>query len=148
MLPKDDDAKRLKDQTLLLEEFLVQHAPRFAAPAITRKAIVHGHCHAKSVLGFDKQKKLFDEVGLDYTILDSGCCGMAGAFGYEKGEHYSVSIASGERVLLPAVRGAADDTLIVADGFSCREQIQQTTSRHAVHLAELLAMGLERRRHE
>jgi FAD/FMN-containing dehydrogenase/Fe-S oxidoreductase len=145
LLPHDDDAKRLRDQSLLLEEFLTRHAPHFTPPRLARKAVVHGHCHAKSVLGFDSQKALFDAAGVDYTILDSGCCGMAGAFGYEKGDHYDVSIACGERVLLPAVRDAGGDTLIIADGFSCREQIEQTTDRHAMHLAEVLAMALEQR---
>jgi Fe-S oxidoreductase len=147
MLPNDDDAKRLSKQTVLLEEFLARQAPHFSTPKLARKAIVHGHCHAKSVLGFDDQKTLLDNACAEHTILDSGCCGMAGAFGYEKGAHYSVSIASGERVLLPAVRDAAEETLIVADGFSCREQIQQTTNRRAMHLAEVLAMALERRNH-
>ncbi len=142
MFPDDPDAKRLAEQTFLLGEFLVRKVPHFPLPRLQRKAVIHGHCHAKSVLGFDSQRELFDAAGLDYTILDSGCCGMAGAFGYEKGEHYRVSIACGERVLLPAVRNAAGDTLIVADGFSCREQIAQTTNRRAMHLAEVLQLAI------
>ncbi len=86
---------------------------------------------------------MFDKTGLDYTVLDSGCCGMAGAFGYERGAHYRVSIASAERVLLPAVRDAGDQTLIIADGFSCREQILQTTHRRALHMAEVLKLALD-----
>jgi hypothetical protein len=74
------------------------------------------------------------------NVLDSGCCGMAGSFGFER-EHYDVSVKAGERVLLPAVRAAADDTLIVADGFSCRTQIEQQTHRRALHLAELIEMA-------
>jgi Fe-S oxidoreductase len=143
MLPDDADAKRLSRQTFLLGEFLVDKAPDFTPPRLQRKAVVHGHCHAKSVLHFDAQRKLFDAAALDYTVLDSGCCGMAGAFGYEKGEHYRVSIACGERVLIPAVQNADSDTLIVADGFSCREQIAQTTNRRAMHLAELLKLSLD-----
>jgi Fe-S oxidoreductase len=143
MLPNDDDAKRLHDQSFLFAEFLVKEAPSFAAPPLARNAIVHGHCHEKSVLGFDAQRKVFDGSGVKYDVLDSGCCGMAGAFGYEKGAHYEVSVACGERVLLPAVRGAADDTLLVADGFSCREQIVQTTGRRAMHLAELLKLAID-----
>jgi Fe-S oxidoreductase len=95
------------------------------------------------LLGFDAERSLLDRLGLDYTVLDSGCCGMAGAFGFEKGEHYDVSIACGERVLLPQVRAASADTLIIADGFSCREQIAQTTGRHAIHIAEVLKMALD-----
>jgi Fe-S oxidoreductase len=80
-------------------------------------------------------------LGLDVTVLDAGCCGMAGSFGFET-DHYDVSIKCGERVLLPAVRAAAGDTLIIADGFSCREQIAQTTHRHVLHLAQVIQMAL------
>jgi Fe-S oxidoreductase len=76
-------------------------------------------------------------------VLDSGCCGMAGAFGFEKGDHYDVSIKCGERVLLPEVRKADAETLIVTNGFSCREQISQTTDRKALHIAQVLKMALE-----
>jgi FAD/FMN-containing dehydrogenase/Fe-S oxidoreductase len=104
-------------------------------------AIVHGHCHHKSTLGFGDEGKVLDKLGLDYRVLDSGCCGMAGAFGFEA-EHYDVSLQVGERVLLPAVRSAPSEALIVADGFSCREQITQTTGRTALHLAEILQRAL------
>jgi hypothetical protein len=87
------------------------------------------------------EEKILKKMGLDYTVLNSGCCGMAGSFGFEK-EHYDISIKVGERVLLPAVREADANTLIVADGFSCREQIAQTTDRRALHLAELIQMAL------
>jgi hypothetical protein len=87
------------------------------------------------------EEALLKKLGLDFAILDSGCCGMAGAFGFEK-DHYDVSIKCGERVLLPAVRNAAKDTLIVANGFSCQEQIAQTTDRHALHLAQVIQMAL------
>ncbi len=147
MLPGEQEAKRLRDQTFTLAEFLVKgDRPRSGAlslPRLARRVVVHGHCHEKSMLGFDCQSRLFDGMGAEYTVLDSGCCGMAGAFGYEQGEHYDVSIACGERVLLPAVRGAAADTLIVADGFSCREQIVQTTGRRAMHLAELMKLAID-----
>lgn len=91
--------------------------------------------------GMEDDAALLSTLGLDFEILDSGCCGMAGAFGFEK-EHYDVSIRCGERVLLPAVRAAERDTLIIADGFSCREQIAQTTGRRALHLAEVLQAAL------
>ena len=87
------------------------------------------------------EESLLRKIGVDLQSLDSGCCGMAGSFGFEK-DNYNVSIAVGERVLLPAVRQAAPDTLIVSDGFSCREQIIQTTGRKAVHLAEVLQLAL------
>jgi len=86
------------------------------------------------------EEALVRKMGVDLQPLDSGCCGMAGSFGFEK-ENYDVSLAIGERVLLPAVRQAAADTLIVSDGFSCREQIRQSTERKAIHLAELLQLA-------
>jgi Fe-S oxidoreductase len=92
----------------------------------------------------DAEERVLNRLGLDFEVLDSGCCGMAGAFGFEA-DHYEVSIACGERVLLPAVRKAAPDTLIVADGFSCREQITQTTGRQPLHLAQVLARSLRSR---
>jgi Fe-S oxidoreductase len=79
-------------------------------------------------------------MGLDFEHLDSGCCGMAGAFGFEA-KHYDISMRIGERVLLPRAREAAADTLIIADGFSCREQIEQSTGREALHLAQVLQMA-------
>jgi FAD/FMN-containing dehydrogenase/Fe-S oxidoreductase len=143
MVPGDEGAKRLRDQTFTLSEFLVKKAPTFTVPRLARKVVVHGHCHEKSMLDFGCQTRLVEATGAEYTILDSGCCGMAGAFGYDRGERYDVSIACGERVLLPAVRGAPADTLIVADGFSCREQIAQTTARRAIHSAELLKLAVD-----
>ncbi|HEY4218275.1 MAG TPA: FAD-binding and (Fe-S)-binding domain-containing protein [Gemmatimonadaceae bacterium] len=143
LLPDDEDAHRLRDQTYLLTEFLAKKAPDFAPPRLNAKAVVHGHCHQKSVLDAECERNVFDKLHLDYDLLDSGCCGMAGAFGFEKGEHYNVSIACGERVLLPAVRGAQADELIVANGFSCREQIAQTTDRQALHPAQVIKMALD-----
>jgi Fe-S oxidoreductase len=84
---------------------------------------------------------LLGKLGLEVEHLDAGCCGMAGAFGFER-EHYDVSMRCGERVLLPAVRGAEADTIVIADGFSCREQIAQATGRHAQHLAEVLELAI------
>jgi hypothetical protein len=103
--------------------------------------VVHGHCHHKAIMRMGTEEAVLRKLGLDYELLDSGCCGMAGAFGFEK-DHYDVSIKCGERVLLPAVRKAAKDTLIIADGFSCREQIAQTTDREALHLAEVILLAL------
>ncbi|MEO7986446.1 MAG: FAD-linked oxidase C-terminal domain-containing protein [Gemmatimonadales bacterium] len=143
MLPNDDDAKRLSSQTSLLSEFLAGLTPPFTIPPLSAKAVVQGHCHQKAVLDFGADETLLKRLGLDYAALDSGCCGMAGAFGFERGDHYDVSIACGERVLLPKVREAALDTLIVANGFSCREQIAQTTDRQAMHIAQVLKMALD-----
>lgn len=142
LFPKDEDARRLARQTLTLAEFLQHTVPDYRPPTLRRKALVHGHCHHKAVMRMDAEAQLLSRLGLDFEMLDSGCCGMAGAFGFEKGDHYAVSIKAGERVLLPAVRNAARDTLIVADGFSCREQIAQGTNRRALHLAQVLHMAL------
>jgi FAD/FMN-containing dehydrogenase/Fe-S oxidoreductase len=143
LLPDDEDARRLRDQTYLLTEFLAKHASDFAIPTLRAKAVVHGHCHQKSLLDASCERDVLDKLHLDYDVLDSGCCGMAGAFGFEKGEHYDVSITCGERVLLPAVRQASPETLIVANGFSCREQIAQTTDRQALHPAQVIKMALD-----
>jgi FAD/FMN-containing dehydrogenase/Fe-S oxidoreductase len=137
--PHDDRAQRLRDQTLLLSEFLVRHAPGFQpARHPGRKIVLQGHCHHKSLMKMTDEVTLLGRTGADVQLLDSGCCGMAGPFGFER-EKFSVSQALGERVLLPAVRAAAPDTILVADGFSCREQIAQNTPRRAVHFAEVIA---------
>jgi Fe-S oxidoreductase len=102
---------------------------------------VQTHCHQHAVIGFDADRSVMAAAGITATVPDSGCCGLAGNFGFERG-HYEVSKAAGERVLLPAVRDAAPTTAIVADGFSCRTQITHGTSRQPVHLAQLLAGGL------
>lgn len=142
LFPRDQEAERLKKQVFTLAEFLEEKAPEFKIPPLHRKAVVHGHCHHKAVMKFDCDKELLKKTALDFQILDSGCCGMAGYFGYEKGDHYDVSIKAGERVLLPAVRAATPETIVVTDGFSCREQIEQQTNRRALHTAQLLQMAL------
>jgi Fe-S oxidoreductase len=141
LFPGDEIAKRLAQQTYLLAEFLERRAPRFAAPRLARRAIVHGHCHQKAVMSMDADEAMLRKVGVDYELLDSGCCGMAGSFGFER-DKAGLSVQIGELVLLPAVRAAPADCLVVADGYSCREQIAQCTRRHAVHLAEVLQMAL------
>jgi Fe-S oxidoreductase len=141
LLPHDERARRLKKQTFVLSEFLERRAQHFQPPLLPRRAVVHMHCHHKAILRTGPEEAVLRKLGLDYKVLDSGCCGMAGSFGFEK-EHYEVSIACGERVLLPAVREADHEALIIADGFSCREQIAQTTDRSALHLAEVIRLAL------
>jgi FAD/FMN-containing dehydrogenase/Fe-S oxidoreductase len=136
LFPEDEAARRLSAQTFTFAEFLVREG--FAPPRVSCQVIVHGHCHHHSVMGMDADRALLRELGVDFQILDSGCCGMAGAFGFEA-EHYEVSRACAERALLPAVRAAGPDILILADGFSCREQISQLTGRQALHLAQAVA---------
>ena len=139
-LVKDPRAKKLAANSFTLEEFLANQ-PELKLGKLERRAVVHGHCHQKAMVGMEPTRKVLERVeGLQFTILDSGCCGMAGSFGYEEG-HYDVSKAAGERVLFPAVRNAPDD-LIVAPGFSCRSQIKDfCDGRKALHTAELLALA-------
>ena len=143
LFPADEDARRLSESTLLLSELLRNHAPGWAPPRLSRSAVVQAHCHHRAVIGIDDERALLDSMGLDVDVLDSGCCGMAGSFGFERGDHYAVSVAAGERVLLPAVRSAPKETIVVADGFSCREQIAQRTDRRALHLAEVLRLAAD-----
>jgi FAD/FMN-containing dehydrogenase/Fe-S oxidoreductase len=142
MLPGDEQAKRLTLQSMLLADFLQEHAPTLKFEQRGEHALVHGHCHHKTVLGFDAELALLkDRLGLHVDMPDTGCCGMAGSFGFEA-EKYDVAQACGERVLLPAVRGTDPGSLIVADGFSCREQIAQSTGRTALHVAQVMERAL------
>jgi FAD/FMN-containing dehydrogenase/Fe-S oxidoreductase len=139
--PEDADAQRLRSQTFLLSEFLEKKAPHFQPPKWQARAFVHGHCHHKSLMKMDDEEAVLKKIGLDFQELDSGCCGMAGSFGFEA-DHYDISLKVGERVLLPAVRSADRETMIITDGFSCRQQIEQTTGRRALHLAQVLQLTL------
>jgi len=143
LFPDDARAQKLSRQVMLLSEFLEKHAKNFNMPALNRKALVHGHCHHKSIMKMTDQESVLRRMGVDYQMPAPGCCGMAGAFGFEK-EKYATSVAIGELELLPAVRNAPDDWLIIADGFSCREQIQQCTGRSSMHLADVIQMALGR----
>lgn len=145
LFPEDEDARRLARQALSLAEFVERE--RFELPRLRRKALLHGHCHQKAVVKMDADEAVFSKLGLDFSVLDSGCCGLAGSFGYEKGERYDVSMKAGERILLPTVRSAPKDTLIVADGFSCRQQIAHATDRRALHLGQVIQMALREGEH-
>ncbi len=142
LLPNDQNAKRLNKQTFLLSEFLERYAKDLELPKLKRKAIVHGHCHHKSLMKLDDEESVLSKMEIDYLLPETGCCGMAGAFGFERGEHFVVSTKCGERVLIPEVRNAAKNTLLIADGFSCREQISQMTDRHALHLAQVIQLAM------
>jgi Fe-S oxidoreductase len=139
--PNDEEAKRLKAQTYLLPDFLEEKARSFQWPTMNGKALVHGHCHHKSIFKMDAEEAVLKKMGVDYEMPQSGCCGMAGAFGFEK-DHYDISMRCGERVLLPAVRKVPRDAFIITDGFSCQEQIAQTTGRKAMHIAEIIQAAL------
>ncbi len=152
LMPERQDAKRLTDNTYLLSEFLEKFANSLssdkrrgqASPTMRgggvpeRSALVQFHCHHSSILGKDAEESILKKNGVNAEILDAGCCGMAGAFGFEK-EHYDVSMKIGKRKLFPKIREMPKDRLIIADGFSCREQIEQTLGVKTFHLAEILS---------
>jgi FAD/FMN-containing dehydrogenase/Fe-S oxidoreductase len=142
LFPKDERARRLSRQTFLLSEFLENQAEHFQLPKLKRKALVHGHCHHKSIMKMTPEETVLRKMGIDFEAPAPGCCGMAGSFGFEK-DKYEVSIAVGELELLPAVRKASADCLIIANGFSCREQIAQCTNRQTLHLAEIIQMAMQ-----
>ena len=142
LFPHDPDARRLREQTFLLNEFLEKKAQDFRLPALKRKALLQGHCHQKAVMGIEHERSFLAKLGLELTMPESGCCGMAGSFGFEEGDRYGVSVRCGERALFPVVRQADPETLIIADGFGCREQIRQGTEREALHSAQVLQMAL------
>jgi Fe-S oxidoreductase len=141
LFPGDSRAERLSRQTVLFSEMLMQHAPAYAIPQLLSKVLLHGHCHHKALMKMTDEDALLRKMGADVDMPDAGCCGMAGAFGFAT-DTFAVSQTIGERVLLPAVRAATEDTVIVADGFSCREQILQATGRRALHVAEVMALAL------
>jgi hypothetical protein len=141
LFPHDQRAQKLSRQTFLLSEFLDKNSANAPLPQLPRKALLHGHCHHKSIMKMTAEESLLHRIGVDFQSPAPGCCGMAGSFGFAH-DHYDISQAIGELELLPAVRRAPADWLIIADGFSCREQIAQGTTRHALHVAEVLEMTL------
>jgi FAD/FMN-containing dehydrogenase/Fe-S oxidoreductase len=144
LMPHDEHARRLVSQTVVLDELLERHASDWEPPtSIGRRALIHGHCHQRAVIGPSPGLGRLGRAGFEAEMTKAGCCGMAGSFGYTAGELYEVSMRVGEQFLLPAVRSAAADTLLVADGFSCRTQIQAGSGRRALHTAEVLRMGLQ-----
>ncbi len=140
--PDDEDAKRLAAQTSSLGEFLAAD-DGWTPTRLHAKAIVQFHCHQRATSDTDKDEEVLSALVDEHEILDAGCCGLAGSFGYEAGERYETSMKVGEQVLLPAVREAPDDVLVVTDGFSCRSQIEHGAGRTPLHLAELAARALE-----
>jgi Fe-S oxidoreductase len=138
LFPDREEARELSKQVVQFGDFVGSNFGRFPKPEQGGKAIVQVHCHHHAVIGFKSQLELFNKLGVAVERPPQGCCGMAGSFGFAK-ETYDVSQVVGERVILPAVREAPNDTLILADGFSCREQIEQGAGRETLHLADLLA---------
>jgi FAD/FMN-containing dehydrogenase/Fe-S oxidoreductase len=144
LFPNDEDAKRLARQTVTLGELIATEAPDWQMPKLDGNALVHFHCHQRATSDVDCDRRVLDRLGVDYEILQDGCCGLAGSFGYEPGEPYEVSVKAGERMLLPRVREARPDTAVVTDGFSCRSQIEHGSERSALHLAQLLQLAVRR----
>jgi Fe-S oxidoreductase len=146
LFPEDPRALRLAASTRTLAQALndapVALQPSSAIPPV----LLHGHCHQKALIGLNAEVELLRSLGVDIEMLDAGCCGMAGSFGFERGK-YAVSQRIGERVLLPRVRSAAPETVLLLDGFSCREQVAQATGRSGQHLAEFLVRATRARPH-
>jgi Fe-S oxidoreductase len=142
LFPDDQDAHRLKDHVVTLAELLTEHTDGWAPPQAPpgTEAITQVHCHQHAIMGWDADQRLLEKAGVDAERLDSGCCGLAGNFGFTAG-HGDVSRALAEQTMLPRIREAAEDTVVLADGFSCRTQIHDLDSggREGRHLAELLA---------
>jgi FAD/FMN-containing dehydrogenase/Fe-S oxidoreductase len=141
LFPGDERAQRLSQQMLFFSEFIDRYCGDKPLAMNRARALVQIHCHQHAVIKTTSEKAVLDRLSLDYQIMNSGCCGMAGAFGFER-EKYDVSMTAAERVLLPSVRDAGLETIILANGFSCREQIEQGAARQTLHLAELMANHL------
>jgi FAD/FMN-containing dehydrogenase/Fe-S oxidoreductase len=143
-LLRTDDARTVARHAFLLDEFLARERGRglelrFAGSG--RRVLLHGHCHQKALVGMAPTVAALGWAGFRVEEVDSGCCGMAGSFGFER-EHYDISVALGNRRLVPAVKAAPADTVIVAPGISCRQQIEHLTGRRALHPAEVLRAAL------
>jgi Fe-S oxidoreductase len=141
LLPHDDDAKRLAQSTYHFAEFFEKFDVQ--PPRLERKALVWGHCHHKATGGIDPEVELLRKMGVEVETLQAGCCGLAGSWGFETG-HHEISMQCGEEGLLPRVRELDEDTIVVADGFSCKTQIEQGgTDRRALHVAQVLKLAHE-----
>ncbi|MFJ8918120.1 FAD-binding and (Fe-S)-binding domain-containing protein [Streptomyces sp. NPDC102415] len=143
LLPDDPRAARLAASVRTLAQYLEEYAPDWTPPRLDRRIAGQTHCHQHAVLGDAAERRLREKAGLTGE-LSGGCCGLAGNFGFEKG-HWDVSVACAEDQLLPSVRAAEPGTELLADGFSCRTQLDQLAGRRARHLAEVLAEGLDGR---
>lgn len=141
-LPDEPLAKKLSVQTYLFSDFLA--LADFAWPTLDADVVVHGHCHQKSIFGMKGEITLLDKIGVRWRLLDTGCCGMAGSFGFSS-DHYDLSIKIGEEKLFPLIRKSPETTIVVTSGFSCREQIHQGTGRGTMHIAQLALTALEQR---
>ncbi len=142
LFPDDEDAKLVAASFMALSQFLVARGPDL--PSLEGRALLHPHCHQDAVMGIDAERQLLERMGLNVELSEAGCCGLAGSFGFEAGERYEVSVEVGERKLLPKVRSASPDTFVVADGFSCKTQIEHLTPRRALHTAQVIKLAFDR----
>ena len=141
LLPHSDDARRLRENVYHFGEFF--RAFEVEPPRLDRKALLWGHCHHKATGGMEPDQALLEQMGVEAELLTAGCCGLAGSWGFEAG-HYDISMQCGEQGLLPRVRDLPLDELVIANGFSCKTQIEQGgTGRHALHLAQVMKMALD-----
>jgi Fe-S oxidoreductase len=139
MMPHDDDAGRLARCAMHFSEFFERYD--IPVPRLERTALVWGHCHHKATGGMEPEHNLLERMGLDVEPVSGGCCGLAGSWGFEDG-HHDISMQCGELALLPAVRSAEPDTLVIANGFSCKTQVEQgETGRRALHVAQAMKMA-------
>ena len=145
LLPERDDARRLSKQVLFISDFIAARLDRFRELWTGGSALVQPHCHHHAIIGFDEEQRLLDAMKIAVERPRQGCCGMAGAFGMAR-ESFDTGKAIGERVLLPRVRELDANALILANGFSCREQIELHGGRKTTHIAELLRDRAVRRR--
>jgi Fe-S oxidoreductase len=142
LLDGEPRARAVQASTMLVEEFVLhaaeEHGARIKTDGSPGKLLLHGHCHQKALVGTDAAMQVLRSLGPDTEEIESGCCGMAGSFGFEK-EHYDLSMEIGEQVLFPAIREQEGDFTVVSEGVSCRQQIEHGTARKARHLVEVLA---------
>jgi Fe-S oxidoreductase len=139
MLPHDDDASRLARNAYHFPEFFTAFG--ISPPSLSGRALLWGHCHHRATGGIEPEQQLLEQMGLSVQNVQGGCCGLAGSWGFEKGK-YDISMDCGEQALLPAVRNADPDTLVVADGFSCKTQIADSgTGRRALHAGEVMKLA-------
>jgi FAD/FMN-containing dehydrogenase/Fe-S oxidoreductase len=143
LFPDDERAQKLKDHTYMLGEYL--ESIGYQPPKMSGKALIQGHCHQAAIFKLHSEKEMLEKMGLEATIMDSGCCGLAGSFGFEA-DKYDLSMQIAHRAMVPTIEASAPDTFVVANGFSCQTQITDTTDRKPVHLAEVIQMGLEQQR--
>ena len=141
-LPGDDGARKLAARTFLFSDFVAR--ADFSWPRLAAEVVVHGHCHQKALFGMQGDTALLDKLGVRWRLLETGCCGMAGSFGFDA-QHYDLSMKIGEDKLLPLVRAVSPDTIVLTNGFSCREQIEHGTGRASLHIAQLAWRALQQR---